>query len=315
MRCAAAGFTHDALFYRSDAEMVAGAVPFLRAALEASEAVILICGRHTAGLLADATGGDPRIGVIDRSEIYLRAPHAIAAYQQLAESYLAAGVGRLRLLGEVDFGLGRRDWAEWASFEAVLNAAMEPYPLWSVCIYDTRRLPAEVLAAAAHTHPALVAAAVRAHNPHYLDPARYMRHISLGRPDPLEAADPALSVTDPVDLAALRQAARAALAGSARQRETVRGFVFAVSEVTTNALTYGRPPVRVRVWSVPGRSLCSVTDHGGGFDNPLTGYLPPPHDDLCPGGLGLWLARQVCDRISTCMEEGGRFTVRIHSRH
>lgn len=83
--------------------MVAGAVPFLRVALEASEAVILICGRHTARLLA--------------------------------ESYLAAGAGRLRLLGEVDFGPGRRDWAQWASFEAVLNAAMEPYPLWCVCIY------------------------------------------------------------------------------------------------------------------------------------------------------------------------------------
>jgi hypothetical protein len=33
-------------------------------------------------------------------------------------------------------------------FEAVSNRAVASYPFWGVCLYDTRRLPGEVVAAA-----------------------------------------------------------------------------------------------------------------------------------------------------------------------
>jgi len=47
----------------------------------------------------------------------------------------------------------------------------------------------------------------------------------LARPDPLEATAPAIDVSGPAG----------------------EGFVFAVSEATTNAVRHGWPPVRVRM--------------------------------------------------------------------
>ena len=70
----------------------------------------------------------------------------------------------------------------------------------------------------------------------------------LARPDPLEATAPAIDVSGMIDLPRLREDVRGLFAGSARP-ETVQGFVFAVSEATTNAVMHGWPPVRVRVWS------------------------------------------------------------------
>jgi hypothetical protein len=69
------------------------------------------------------------------------------------------------------------------------------------------------------------------------------------------------------------------------------------------------------VWSTPARSLCTVTDCGSGFEDPLTGYLPGQLDDHIPGrGLGLWLARQVGDHIGA-FKGDGFFTVRIVTQH
>jgi hypothetical protein len=70
----ASGYSHDALFHASDEEMIAGTAPFLRAALTAAEATVLICTERNARLLADALGRDPRIGFVD-----LHGPHRHSA--------------------------------------------------------------------------------------------------------------------------------------------------------------------------------------------------------------------------------------------
>lgn len=68
------GYMHDALFYESDEEMVASAAPFLRAALDGYEVAVLACADRNASLLAEALHRDPRIGILDRSEVYRRVP-------------------------------------------------------------------------------------------------------------------------------------------------------------------------------------------------------------------------------------------------
>ena len=93
----------------------------------------------------------------------------------------------------------------------------------------------------------------------------------LAHPDPLEATAPAIDVSGTIDLPRLREDVRGLFAGSAARPETVQGFVSAVSEATTNAVTHGWPPVRVRVWSTRHRSVCTVLDHGDGIDDPCRG--------------------------------------------
>lgn len=310
---AAAGYLHDALFHQSD-DLVTCAMPALRAALEASAAVVLICAEASAQKLTAALGGDPRISFVDRSRIFRRVAAAIAAYQRIAEQHLAAGARRVQLVGEPYFPADRQDWTQWASFESIVNSALASYPVWSVCLYDKRQLPVEVLAAAERTHPFLITPTSREPNPRYLQPARFLRQIERGQPDPIERTQPVIDLTDPADLRGLRHQVQASLAGTARWPETINSFTLAVSEVVTNAQMHGRPPVRVRAWTIPDRSVCTVADRGDGFTDPLTGYLPARLGDRGRGGLGLWLARQGCDHITSAREHGN-FVVRIVTRH
>jgi anti-sigma regulatory factor (Ser/Thr protein kinase) len=307
---ATGGYVHDALFYGSDDELLAAAVPFVRAGLDAGDNVVLVCAERNTALLTEALGRDPRIGSLPRAEVYHRVPAAIAAYRWMMREEMNAGARRVRVLGEVDFGAGPADWAEWTRFEAVVNRALAPYPLWGVCMYDTRRLPRQVLEDAKLTHPNLSTRTSRARNPDYIDPGEFLRRFAPEWPDPLEASQPALHIDDAVDLRLLRHNVTAAFAGSPWSPDAVDGFVVAVNEMATNARIYGRAPVRVRLWSTAGRALCAVTDQGSGFDDPYVGYVLAESEDLSRGGMGWWLARQLCDEVhATTASEG--FTVRV----
>ncbi len=305
------GYVHDALYYGSDEELLAVAVPFLRAGLAAGERAVLICTDRDAALLAAALGGDPRVITrLPRAEIFRRAPTAIAAFQRLMEREVAAGTTRVRLVGEVDFGGHPVRWTEWSRFEAVCNEALGPYPLWSVCMYDSRRLPADVLAAGEQTHPNLRTAIGRAASDRYLPPVDFLRRSTPAHPDPIEAGAPALAVEAPTDLVALRAGLLATLTAAGVGERAAQDLVFAASEVTTNALRHGRPPVCVRAWSNGDHTVCTVTDAGPGFDDPLAGYLPAHGGDLSRGGMGIWLARQLCDQVTMGRTVEG-FTVRL----
>jgi anti-sigma regulatory factor (Ser/Thr protein kinase) len=303
------GYVHDALLYGADEELLRDAVPFLRAGVAAGETTMVVGTDRTAALLRDGLDGDPRVKFASSAEVYRRAPQTILAFRKLLEREVAAGTPRVRVLGELVFGEQPATWSKWLGYEAVINHALAPYPAWGVCIFDTRRLPGEVLAAVGLTHPYLRTAASRASNPRYLDPAEFLRRLAEAEPDPLEATQPALEVEDLTDLRRLRQQLHAAVAGSALASETKSEFVFASSEVATNALRHGRRPVRVRAWASPGRLLCTVTDHGAGIDDPFAGYLPV-HSDPAREGLGLWLARSLCDHITFHRTADG-FTVRL----
>jgi len=303
------GYVHDALLYGSDDELVGDAVPFLRAGLAADETAIVICTDRPTALLRDALGEDRRVRFLPGADVYGRTPQAILAFQQLLEGQVAAGARRVRVVGEVVYGENPADWPERLRYEALINRALAPYPVWGVCLYDTRRLPAEVVAAAALTHPFLRTAGSRTVNPRYLDPVEFLRRFADRGADPLEATAPTLEVDNLSDLRRLRDQLHAVLAGSALGSETTGEFVFAVSEVATNAVRYGHPPIRVRLWSASRRLLCTVTDHGPGIDDPFAGYVRA-HRDPARGGLGLWLARRLCDHVSLRRTSEG-FTVRL----
>lgn len=304
-------FAHDGLYFSTDDELVRAVVPFLRAGLgNADEAVLLACSVHNFTLLTEAVGDDPDVRFLPHSYVYQRPAVTIAGFQRIVEQLLAGGARRVRFLGEVEFGRSPAQWREWNRFEAAVNRTLAPYPLWAVCLYNTQRLPAEVLDAGRRTHPYLRTADVRAPNPRYLDPAEFLRRSARAAPDPLEMTDPDLQADDPIDLARLRcDLHRIALARSALPEETLSEFVYAANEIITNALQHGRPPVRIRFWCTPTRLLCTVSDHGTGFDDPFAGYSTRP--GRAPySGAGLCVARQFCDHLDFSAEPGP-FTVRL----
>jgi hypothetical protein len=54
--------------------------------------------------------------------------------------------------------------------------------------------------------------------------------------------------------------------------------------------------------------VVDVSDAGAGPDDPFAGLLPRADGE--PGGLGLWLAHQLCSHV-TMRRTGGRFTVAL----
>ena len=309
---ASGGYTHDALYYQSEDELLAAAVPFLRSGLDDGQDAMVVCADSTNALLTEALDGDPGISTMSQEEVFRRTPGAIAMYQQMMERNRAEGGTGMRLVGQVDFGASPAEWAEWARFDAVLNRALAPYPMWNLCMYDTRQLPSEVLEWANLSHPNLVTAGARQANPAYLEPTEFMRRSAPTQPDPLTGATPVLEVHGLTDLRSLRQQLRVALSASSLSPETLADFVVVVSEVATNALVHGKSPVDVRLWSTPNRSLCIVTDRGSGFDDLFAGYAAA-REDLAGGGMGLWLARQLCDHLHAEQTADG-FTVSLSVR-
>ncbi len=93
----------------------------------------------------------------------------------------------------------------------------------------------------------------------------------------------------------------ARLAGLAEPRRSE--FVLAVHEVTGNAIQHGGGRGRARLWYADGALRCRVTDDGPGLtDAAIPAALPAP--DFGEDGRGLWLARELSDRLHITGGEG-----------
>ena len=136
----------------------------------------------------------------------------------------------------------------------------------------------------------------RVPSPAYTEPAAYLRALPV--PDePLERTVPRLSAHHVSDFIGLRHAVAAELAGLDADADLVEDFLLAVDEMTSNAVRHGLPPVGLRLWTAADRIVCTISDEGPGWDDPFAGFDPAHGDDLSRGGMGLWLARQLCDHV------------------
>ncbi|MGY2085904.1 anti-sigma factor RsbA family regulatory protein [Blastococcus sp. SYSU DS0539] len=305
VKASAVGFMHDGLLYNNASELAAVAGRFLSEGLAAGEAAVVATGAWTAGLLREAVGDDDRLNVLDRADVYrARTPTALTAFRQLADRFVNEGVTRVRVVGEVDFGSTDQDRIEWQRYESVINHALAPWPLWGLCVFDTQRLPQPVLESARRTHPTLVTDSGRGRNPDFLDPAEYLSGLAAPQ-EALEEAPPLLAVRGVTDFIGLRHAVAGELARTHGPRDVIEDFTLAVDEMTSNAVRHGRPPVDLHLWASAERVVCRITDRGAGIDDPFAGYGPAHGEDLSRGGMGLWLARQLCDHVDVRRTEHG----------
>ena len=290
-------YAHDALLYDSPGQLVDVAAPFVLDGLAAGDAAVIATGPGTADLLREAVGGHPRLHVLERGDVYrARTPAAITTFRRFAELRASEGARRVRVVGEVDFGTTERHWLEWQRYEAVINDALAGWPLWGLCVFDAQRLSEPLLATARHTHSRLATAHGTEDNPHFVEPADYLRALPVPA-EPLEDTVPRLHASHVADFASLRRALAGELAGVPADPDVVQDFLLAVDEMTSNALRHGGRPIDLRLWIGTDRIVCTIGDHGTGWDDPFAGYGPAHGEDLSRGGMGLWLARQLCDHV------------------
>jgi anti-sigma regulatory factor (Ser/Thr protein kinase) len=289
------GYYHEAVCYGSDDDLLAVVVPFLLGGVAAGEPTVVSFGERNAALLRSALPADSGVEFLTGGDVYARPAAAIKSYQNLLASYVADGAEQIRIIGELPGPAFGPTWDWWARYESAINHAYDDFPLWSMCAYDTRTTPAPMLADVGRTHPRFATPDGR-HVPSgaYAEPPVYLSEDRPVVPDPLERTRPIIELTDPSPArarGAVYEADRGLLSA-----EDVDDLAVAVSETVTNALRYGRPPVRVRFWTGDDRVVVSVSDGGDGPDDPFAGLLKATNGS--PGGLGLWITYQSCNHVT-----------------
>jgi anti-sigma regulatory factor (Ser/Thr protein kinase) len=301
------GYFHEAVCYDSDEHLLSVVVPFLLGGVAAGEPTLVALGERNVALVRAALPADCPVVYLSGSAVYARPAGAIRSYRDLLAGHVAEGAGQIRIIGELSPESLGPTWDWWANYESAINHTYDDFPLWSMCAYDTRTTPAPVLADVVRTHPrtALPDDGHRL-NAQYTDPEVFLLENRPADPDPIQRMTPAADLTD-LTPGQSRRAVRAANTGRLSE-DDLEDLIIAVSEVVTNAHRYGRPPVRMRLWTAPDRIVVAVGDGGAGPKDPFAGLLPARSESSA--GLGLWIAHQACSHVQ--MHRGPRgFTIRL----
>jgi anti-sigma regulatory factor (Ser/Thr protein kinase) len=239
-------------------------------------------------------------------------------YQREMDAGLRRGVPGFRATGFTDLDQGQDEWRQWLRYEAAVNRIFADYPFRALCLWDSRRLPAERAKAYRAAHPGLVGPSGLRPNGEYVAPEELVsRPEHRPRPDPAQAGPPQYDADVGDDLRHLRLDLYPVALSSQMRSDALDDFIKAVGGVVLNACAHGSGNVRVRLWAPPHKLVCTVTDRGPGIDDPFVGYGKPavksPREAPGNGGLGMWAARQLCDRLDYGSGPEG-FTVRLVSR-
>lgn len=284
---------HTAMIYGSHDEFVAGVSGFVHAGLDTGDRIMVVAPPEKLKRLESALGAAAleQVDLRDADTVYRPQTRVM----QVTLDYLDEQPTRpTRLVAEQALA-DRRDLevAAYLRQEAAANSSYARFPVTVLCPYDAAGLPGHVLAACRKTHPRLLEAGRMATNAEYLDPRAYLtQEFSVPVPPSHAAAFTCESVDD---LVVARRLVQGEAAKAQLGWDTAGDLVLAVNEVLTNALTHGRPPVRLYVYREGPALVCHVHDLGQRRIDPLAGYLPPPQEPT--SGRGLWLARQLCDSV------------------
>lgn len=104
-----------------------------------------------------------------------------------------------------------------------------------------------------------------------------------------------VTVTVMDDLAEVRQQVRECARLHEIDAGRTAGFVVAVNEIVTNAISHGVPPATVTISATAHAFRVAVHDRGTGYLPDLSGTPPPPVEQ--DHGRGLWLANRLCDQV------------------
>jgi anti-sigma regulatory factor (Ser/Thr protein kinase) len=297
-------YDHAAALVGSDDALFGAASAWVRAGIEAGDFVVVGGTPFFQQAVAEEFGDDERVRFDDSVRPNgRRGPDALSAVLASSQEAARSGSGRLRVLAQVDQPDDPRVVREFSCLESASNLMPLEAPIATLCLYDERTLPADLLETAAATHPLRLTVDGLRPSDSYVDPHDFARSMPVPR-EPLQDTPPALAIDRATSLADLRHALGAELVRSVPDRDRREDLHLAVSEMAANAFRHGGRPVGARLWASADRLVVTISDGGGGVD-PLRGYWPAHGRDLSRGGMGLWLARKLCDHVDLVSDEHG----------
>lgn len=301
---------HDALFYGSDDEFTEPMTAFVTEGLASGDAAVVVATDRNNDLLRGALGSAAKeVTFIDADEWYQRPGKTIEGYHRVLNELTSAGAPLVRVIGQVRFGHRPDEQRSWTRYEAVLNQVFDSSPAWIVCPYDTKTLPDHVLEHASQTHPQVWEQKNRRVSDRYVSPSSLLREI----PEPFVSprSEPVLRLPVSDELQTLRALVERTASWSGLPPLKCQDLMLAVNEIVTNVLRYARGSGELEIWDLGPKLICEVRDHGPGLSDPFAGYIPPRAESV--GGMGLWIARQLVDRVAIALDaEGTRVQLTIH---
>jgi anti-sigma regulatory factor (Ser/Thr protein kinase) len=286
-------FQHEAFFYANADELLVGILPFLRAGLDADEAMLVAMPRSSLRVLRGELNGEgDRIQFVDMEELGRNPARIISVWHDFVDPHLANGRG-VRGVGEpIWAGRSAPELEECERHEALLNLAFADAPAWSLlCPYNTSELNERVLRSAEHNHPWLCGAGSPRESDAYVGPPPHGPFAGeLAAPSGVTAG---LSF-EGGQLAKLRTMVAEHARDAGLDAARVEGLVLAASEVATNSLLHGGGSGTITLWRDARHIGCDIRDRGC-FEQPLVGRRRPSLGRS--GGRGVWLANQLCDLV------------------
>jgi anti-sigma regulatory factor (Ser/Thr protein kinase) len=287
-------YQHEAFLYRDQDEFLAGTVPFVQDAVRLGQPVLVALVTPRLELLDAAIGPvGGLVSYIDMAELGGNPARIIPAWLDFVSEH--GGDGRpVRGVAEPQWpGRQPEEAIECQLHEGLLNLAVDPdIPLWLRCPYDVSRLPATLIDAALHSHPAVVEGG------HYRGSTSYggLHHVnSVFRSElPPAPADSARLAFAAPDLRQLRSHVTRLGLESGLDPERCRDLTQAVAEIAANSVRYGGGKGELLTWVQPGALVCEITDRGR-LGNPMVGRQAPSSEQ--GKGRGLWLANQISDLV------------------
>jgi anti-sigma regulatory factor (Ser/Thr protein kinase) len=304
------GFRHEALLYAGDEDFDDATLPFVRAAVAASEPILVVVGAAKIDRLRSELGHDAaRVAFEDMENVGTNPARIIPAWREFVDRHAAPG-RRLRGIGEpIWAGRSPAELVECQRHECLLNLAFaEAADFWLVCPYDTAALDPTVIERAHQSHPVLVRDGAPLRSATYLDRVAVAAPFAEPLPDP--PAGTSEIAFDGDTLFGLRELVATSAGAAGLDALRTGDLVLAVHELATNSVRHGGGHGVLRMWHDSEAMVCEVRD-GGRIEHPMAGRQRPVSDQL--GGHGLWLINQLCDLVQIrSFANGG--AVRVHIR-
>ena len=301
-------FVHPALFYRGEAEYLAGTVPFVRRGLAAGEPVAVAVPARNLELLRAELGADAeRVRLLNMAREGRNPGRIIPG---VLRAFADAHTDRpVRIIGEPIWpDRSALEYPACAQHEALINMAFAGRDVTILCPYDAERLAPEVLADAEATHPVLIDSDGQ-RDSHAYAPDRIVATGNQPLPEPAQVVA-VTEFTSGDEIAQIRRMVRTHAAPTGLDDHRIADVELVVTELLSNSLDHGGGSGTIRVWTGDGHLVCEVRDRGT-ITDPLAGRRPPVPDQA--RGRGLLLVNHLADLVRTHTGSDGT-TVRVHFR-
>jgi anti-sigma regulatory factor (Ser/Thr protein kinase) len=284
------GFAHAALVYDGPEQFADAVLPFLAEGIEAGEPALVAVGAGHIEPLRDALG-EADVTFVDMAELGRNPGRIIPAWAGFIGDHPDTPV---RGVGEpIWAGRSSAELVECQLHESLLNLAFaEADGFRLLCPYDRTALDDAVLHEAGCGHPSLVEHGAWNDSPAYRDSDRLLAPFDAPLPRPRGATEAFSFDRDSLDELRALVRHRGLRAGLSERR--AQDFVLAVNEAATNSVCHAGGQGVLRVWIEDDALLCEVRDPGV-VEDPLAGRRAPSFDRV--GGLGLYIAHQLCDLV------------------